>query len=178
MKLSRGVAALLASAMVLGAAASASAQQVVRVRGNLSCSVSSAGVSLLQATRNISCFYYRNGSRNPEGYVGQISKSGLIFNVPDNSVAQIDWHVDTHGAKVAKGGLAGTYTGKDAEVFLVSHVAGAVLGGPDHVLVHSSGAVVLNPVAESNQAGINVASGATTLTLTPAPVAGSVVARY
>jgi hypothetical protein len=152
-------------AMALGASviwsSSAPAQSATQV-GRLSCDVNvGVGMIVLQKQTMQCEFLPANGAR-PEAYYGRIEEFGVALG--EVGRGHLTWGVLAPASGVPQGALAGTYAGVGAEA-----TAGAGVGA--NVLVGGSGrAFSLQPLSlEGQTAGLDIAAGITTVTLTTTP---------
>lgn len=134
------------------------AQRGVRA-GVLECQVGGSVGFIVGSKRQVDCTF-RSGRGAPQRYVGSIDRYGLDVGVTSRSV--MVWQVVAPSNNVARGSLAGRYSG-------VSAGAAAVYGATANVLVGGNrGSFNLQPLSVEGQRGVNIAAGVASLKLSPA----------
>lgn len=153
----RSLAALTtAVAASLLAATPAPAQTTTKV-GSLACDVSAGVGMILTQKQTITCIFTPANGGPPDHYFGRIDQFGVALGAVQQGT--LIWGVIAPATGVARGALAGTYTGVGAQA-----TAGAGLGA--NVLIGGTGrAFSLQPLSVQGQTGLNVAGGVTTVTL-------------
>lgn len=123
--------------------------------GTLTCNIDkNVGLILGSVTHGQCVFLETNGKKHV--YDAQFSRLGVDIGVTGNKT--LVWAVFGADGR-SNGGLAGVYTGVNAEASAIVGVgANALVGG------FESG-IVLNPVSITGQTGLNVAAGVATLRL-------------
>ena len=154
--------AVWAAAVAAGllVASPAPAQSTAKV-GSLACDVSAGVGMILTQKQTIACTFTPANGGPPDHYVGRIDQFGVALGAVQQGT--LVWGVIAPAQGVARGALAGTYTGVGAQA-----TAGAGLGA--NVLVGGTGrAFSLQPLSVQGQTGLNIAGGITTVTLVAAP---------
>lgn len=169
------MAKLLATALVLAMAASASAADMtvrdaapVHVEpagseggvkiGMLSCDVGGGIGYVLGSAKTVDCVF-RSIRGEEDGYSGVIRKMGV--DIGFTTRGRIVWAVFAPTAGYHRGSLGGLYQGATAEATLVAGVGANVLVGG------TSGSIHLQTVSVSGQLGLNLAATGTSVTLSP-----------
>ena len=153
-----GVTVLAAAALPAARPQAAGAQAAMQA-GMLSCNVASGWSYVLVSWRDLKCVYSPS-SRPPEHYTGKISKYGVDIGYVESSM--IVWAVIAT-SDLKPGSLGGTYVG-------VTGSAAVGFGGGANVLVGgSNNSISLQPVSVEGSMGVNVAGGAASISIAPAP---------
>lgn len=141
--------AIIAGLMTVPAAASG-----VKL-GTLTCQIDGTVGLLIGSVAQGECTYrQRNG--NTKHYTAEFSRLGVDVGVTGNKT--IVWAVFGVDGR-SNGGLAGSYSGANAEATAVVGVGvNALIGGLQN-------GIILNPVSVSGQTGLNVAAGVANLRL-------------
>lgn len=142
-----------ASAALLAAISTASAQNEGIELGKLDCRVEGGAGFIVGSTKDVRCTYTpADTTFAPEAYFGVINKFGLDVGVTGTTVIQ--WLVLAPNANIyAPGALAGDYVGASAE-------ASAVIGAGANLLVGGSDTTfTLQPLSVQAQTGVNLAVG-------------------
>jgi hypothetical protein len=150
----------LVTAACLGMAAQAQADPAGVKVGVLTCNVSSGWGLIFGSSKDLDCTY--NGASNvSEDYTGSINKYGVDIGYQKGGV--MVWAVFAPTAQLPHGALAGSYGG-------VTAGGSAGLGAGANALVGgSNNTISLQPVSIEASAGLNVAAGVASITLTSAP---------
>ena len=129
--------------------------------GSLSCDVS-AGVGLiLTQKQTLACTFSPSAGGPGERYNGTITEFGIALGAVQ--AGHLVWGVLAPTSGVARGALAGTYSGVGAS-------ATAVVGVGANLLIGGTGrAFSLQPLSVEGQVGLNVAGGITSVTLAAGP---------
>lgn len=123
--------------------------------GSLNCNVAGGVGFIFGSSKDISCVFTRPDG-TAERYHGEIDKYGV--DIGFTGEGYMVWAVFAPG-QVAKGALAGTYSGATADV-----AAGLGLGA--NVLIGGSNKqIALQPVSIEGMTGLNVAAGFGQITL-------------
>ncbi|PRD41137.1 DUF992 domain-containing protein [Phyllobacterium phragmitis] len=151
-----------AASILIGAAATAASSHKDTDRlstrvGVLSCEVSGGIGLIVGSSKGVSCEFKHN-SGSVEQYKGSLGKLGVDVGITGKSY--LKWTVSAPaGKKLGAGALAGRYSGVSA--------GGSVgLGVQVHALVGGADKKIsLQPFNAHGTTGLNVAAGATSLTL-------------
>jgi hypothetical protein len=140
------IAAVLAAAVLAGAAVPVQAQDHIQV-GRLSCDVEGGLGYLIGSQKRLECEFIRKGHKT-EYYSGEISKLG--FDIGFTERGHIEWLVFSgKSTRVKRGSLEGTYVGGSAEATF-----GVGLGG-NWLIGGSERGFALQPWSISGQTGLN-----------------------
>lgn len=156
--------------LLIGAAAAASLLFVIPAQadtnsgtvkvGVLTCNVSSGWGLIFGSSKDLNCTYSPAPGRT-ENYVGKITKYGVDIGYQKGGV--MVWGVFAPSNTLAAGALAGNYGGATAGASAgVGANANALVGG-------SNNSISLQPVSIEGTAGLNVAAGVASISLTWAP---------
>lgn len=147
---------ILASVLVLAAAASpAYAKGGVKV-GMLTCGIEGGVGFIIGSSKGIDCVFQPAGGGAVESYSGRIGKLGVDIGVTGQTT--VAWAVFAPG-KVNRGSLKGNYTGATAEATVIAGLGANVLIGGFRKSIN------LQPVSVQAQTGLNVAAGIASLHL-------------
>ena len=138
----------------------ATAQGAGRTRvGTLTCNISPGVGLVVGGQRQLSCIYASARGRAREAYEGTVGTLGV--DIGATSGGQLAWAVFAP-TTLRRAALAGTYTGATAGGTVGAGAGANVLvGGSDRT-------VIMQPVSVRTQAGMNIATGVSTLELRPA----------
>jgi len=150
----------LAGAAALAVASQSQAEDTNGVKiGVLSCNVSSGWGFVFGSSKDLNCTFQPDGGA-PEKYKGTIDKYGVDIGYQQGGV--MVWGVFAPG-NVAPGALNGDYAGVTAGGSVgVGAGANALVGG-------GSNNVSLQPLSIEGMAGLNVAAGVASISLTAQP---------
>jgi hypothetical protein len=150
----------LVTAACLGVAAQAQADPSGVKVGVLTCNVSSGWGLIFGSSKDLDCTY-TGASNVSEDYTGSINKYGVDIGYQKGGV--MVWAVFAPTAQLPHGALAGNYGG-------VTAGGSAGLGAGANALVGGSGNTIsLQPLSIEASAGLNVAAGVASITLSSAP---------
>lgn len=125
--------------------------------GKLTCRIGPGVGAIIASHRHMRCRFDPRGGGRVEEYSGTITRFGLDVGVTAASV--MSWVVFVRTRVFHSGALAGHYVGASGEASLgVGGGAKALIGG-------SRRSTVLQPFSVVGQVGVNLALGATGLTL-------------
>lgn len=142
------------AAIAMGLMAIPAAADGVKL-GTLTCQMD-RNVGLLIGSVNKGECTFRKTNGKVKHYTAEFSRLGVDVGVTGNKT--IVWAVFGVDGR-SNGGLAGSYTGVNAEATAIIGVgANALVGGMEN-------GIVLNPVSVSGQTGLNVAAGVVNLRL-------------
>jgi Protein of unknown function (DUF992) len=154
--LSIAIAALAASI------ASANAMPPVRA-GILQCQGGQNVGFVVGSVTSLECVFQSEG-RRPEPYIATVRRIGLDLGVTEQT--QFTWAVNATNSRLARGDLAGNYSGVGAN-------ASVGIGGGGNFLVGGpANAYALQPISVQGQTGLNVAAGVAGLELQPVHFGG------
>ena len=152
------VATAAMAALAFSSAASA-APAGVKV-GELTCNVASGWGFVFGSSKDLHCTF-RPSARNPEHYVGSISKFGVDIGYTEGGV--LVWGVFAAASDVREGALQGSYAGATASATVgVGLGANVLVGGLDK-------SIALQPLSVEGNKGLNVAAGIGAISLKSAP---------
>jgi hypothetical protein len=150
----------LAVAASLGLTAQAQADPAGVKVGVLTCNVSSGWGFIFGSSKDLDCTY-TGASNHSEDYAGSINKYGVDIGYQKGGV--MVWAVFAPTSQLPHGALAGNYGG-------VTAGGSAGLGAGANALVGgSNNTISLQPVSIEASAGLNVAAGVASISLSPAP---------
>ena len=148
------LAALIAGVALTGAVATTPAR--ADVTGLLTCNISAGTGVIIASQRAVSCTYRSSTGAPVELYSGAISRLGV--DIGTLNAGTLTYQVAALGVP-APGGLAGNYFGPGFGVTLGS-------GGGLNALVGGNGnSISLQPIAVTNDTGLNVNAGIGNLNL-------------
>jgi len=152
------VATAAVAALAFSSAANA-APAGVKV-GELTCNVASGWGFVFGSSKDLHCTFRPSG-RNPEHYVGTISKFGVDVGYTEGGV--LVWGVFAAASDVREGALQGNYVGATASATVgVGLGANVLVGGLDK-------SIALQPLSVEGNRGLNVAAGIGAISLKSAP---------
>jgi hypothetical protein len=129
--------------------------------GRLICRLGPSVGLILGSRQRLQCRFIRAAGGRVERYLGTVTRFGLDLGVTVGGV--MNWTVLARTRSLGRGMLAGHYVGASGDASLGVGVGAKVLVGG------SRRTVVLQPLAVSGRAGVNIAAGVTGLTLRYAP---------
>jgi hypothetical protein len=148
-KLLLAAAAVIVAAGVSGQSAWSEPTSGVKA-GSLTCNADGGWGFVFGSSHDLDCTYTDNNG-SLERYTGRIDKFGVDIGYRGGGI--IAWAVLAPTTNVAKGAMAGTYSG-------VTGGAAVGVGGSANVLVGGSERTVsLQPVSVEGMTGLNVAAG-------------------
>jgi hypothetical protein len=147
--------AVLAGAALDGGLGAASAQSQVKV-GTLTCSGKGGPGLIVGSQKAFACSFSPTAGR-AERYTATMTRIGLDVGVTGDTV--LVWAVFAPSSSVRPGVLAGEYAGASADAAI------AVGGGANVLVGGSKNTISLQPLSVQGQSGLNVAVGATSMTL-------------
>lgn len=151
---------LFASLALVATASAALGENAQGVAGTLTCKGKGTVGMIIGSKEALDCNFVTTKGQ-AHRYAGTITKIGLDIGVRGENT--LIWTVVYSTAEVPVEGLAGTYGGVSAD-------ASVGIGGGANVLVGGSkNSVTLQPLSVQGQTGLNIATGVSGLTLTPAP---------
>ncbi len=157
--LKTSLASALFGVAALVGATSASAAPGVKA-GVITCDVDGGFGYGVGSSREISCVYAPLDGSAEVAYEGHLNRFGVDLGWKRGGT--MAWAVLAPSADVSEGALSGEYVGGGAEVTLAGGVAvDALTGGLNK-------SIQLQPIVVQGATGINVAGGATQLSLTAA----------
>jgi hypothetical protein len=149
-------AACLVWAAGLAPPASAQALQGTKV-GVLTCRLSPSIGFIIGSHQQLACRFVPDGPFPPEAYVGAINTIGLDIGITAGGT--MVWAVFAPTAGPMHGGLAGVYIGGSGDIAVGVGVGANVLFGG------SGRTIALQPLSIEGEVGLNLALGASGLTL-------------
>lgn len=150
-----GLAVAVAAILGIGAGMSQAQTQSRLEAGTLYCKVAGGTGLVFGSTKDLECIFNRAGAT--ERYAGTIMKYGI--DIGSTSAGVIVWNVLSSTAAPEPGALTGTYSGLTTEATVGVGVGiNALLGGNNQ-------SVVLQPVSEQAQQGLNLAVGIASIKL-------------
>lgn len=161
------LAALAITAALLAPAAEAAPQDAAPVpAGSLTCQVDPGLGFVIGSSRRVDCTFEhldRQGRTVGESYIGLMRRAG--FDIGVSGPQTVTWLVSTADGRIRAGMLEGAFNGASAEAtFLVGPGMRALFG-------ETGDRVVLEPVPEAAQFGLNLAAGSAGLQLVQVPTA-------